>query len=734
MPSNKIVERVEPLKVGLVLSGGAALGFAHIGVLRVIEELGIPIDLVVGNSMGALVGGLYAAGYSPEDMIRFSERLNWNMMFMELNRSSTGTVFDGAQDLLTLNLDDTGFLQDEGIVDDQRICSLLSRLTYRVSMIRNFDDLEVPFRTVAVDLNRGGEVKIKDGVLAEAMRASMGLPVVFNPIKAYGGYLIDGGVLNNLPVDIALSEDMDIIISVNVEYLPERENGDMKNAINVADQTMRIVFNINSHMEDVKLADLTIVPDLEDFTRFDFNNFSELADRGEAAARSHWDDLVTLASVVGKTRKLEPKDSFRYGSYFDLPEPEINNIVFKDNSDLNNHSEENPDGSILKINSKKLNLDAVERYIVDFNNLGDYRSLIYYLDETTLSGGEGGTLNVKGTPSELGQNELVMGVHFDAELGDEYYIQGDGYFELKLRDLTGNNSMLNADLSLYFDKGIDFEVSYYQPLLPSLGLRQKLDGLFYISKVNSYQTTRELDDYQNLSANLELVYDLMAIAQISFGYEAGVDWYKSLGTLDEISNNDAEEINMLDFYQTIKLGFDWALYNNSSFSKFGFDGNGSVSVFLPFDFDDAFFRSIEVYGRLLYSYQTDKIVYLNLDLGHYKGEVQNQWTTYSPGGPGGIPGYISLGEEGNDKIILGVGYRMNIEKITDFLGMETSLDTVFRIGNSWDDLDSFDELGILKAGLGAGLIVQTPIGKVSADLGFSWDGSLASGFRFNSEY
>ncbi|NBX57822.1 MAG: patatin, partial [Gammaproteobacteria bacterium] len=210
-------------RVGLVLSGGGARGAAHVGVLKVLEAERIPIDAVAGTSMGAVVGGLYASGLSAAEIAAFVESPEWRQAFQE----------PGPRDRLSFRRksEDQNFLVDfpvglksgtfripKGLVSGQRLSQALRRVTLPVARIQQFDALPTRFRAVATDLETGEAVDLAEGDLVSAMRASLAAPGVFAPVEIDGRLLVDGGLANNLPVELARRMDVDVLIVVDVGF------------------------------------------------------------------------------------------------------------------------------------------------------------------------------------------------------------------------------------------------------------------------------------------------------------------------------------------------------------------------------------------------------------------------------------------------------------------------------------------------------------------------------------
>lgn len=206
-------------KVALVLSGGGAKGIAHIPVLQKLDSLGIVPDLIVGTSMGSVVGGLYAAGYSGNEIQELTAKVNWSEVLggnISLRDVGVEEKSEFERYLVNLDIIDGKPKVKPALLKDQNLRELLSSLLYTTYKIRDFDDLPIPFRSVTTDLVNGKEVVIGEGSLTLALRASMSIPSVFEPVSYKGTLLVDGGVLNNFPTDIAKQLGADIIIGSDV--------------------------------------------------------------------------------------------------------------------------------------------------------------------------------------------------------------------------------------------------------------------------------------------------------------------------------------------------------------------------------------------------------------------------------------------------------------------------------------------------------------------------------------
>jgi NTE family protein len=279
----------EKLKIGLALSGGGALGIAHIGVIQAFEEEGIPIDIIAGTSMGSIVGGLYASGYSSSEQCRIVEEIDWINIFNSKPRNDAkliGSRYGILEPLLRLRFKLWEIYIPPGFNNGQSISNELFYYTSAANFAggSNFDNLSIPYRAVAVDTSTGEAVSLGQGDLAQALRASMAIPMIFYPTRFENRLLIDGGVLNNLPTDVVSAMGADIIIACDVLGVPSYEK-EPRTIAEVAQHTMDIAF-YELVRENIKLADILIEPDLKGHEAYDFTNLDNLIEYGYKAARA----------------------------------------------------------------------------------------------------------------------------------------------------------------------------------------------------------------------------------------------------------------------------------------------------------------------------------------------------------------------------------------------------------------------------------------------------------------
>lgn len=302
--------------VGVALSGGGAKGFAHIGVLKVLEEVGLPIDYIAGTSMGSIVGGLYAIGYSAADLEDIVLKIDWDDMLTDRATRRSLTMeqkqWDGRY-LLALPIRDGKIHLPSGVVGGHKISRLLSQLTQPVHNIRDFSDFAIPYAAVATDIVTGKAVTLTSGFLPDAMRASMAIPSIFTPVKIGDYLLVDGGLVRNLPAQDVHDMGADIVVGVDVSQ-SVRKQEELTSFLDIVYQATTLMAGT---AEQRQLCDLLLRPDVEDMSIFSFDNVRRTIDRGEQAAREKLPQLKALAdSLTRMTNHVARTELTRTDSIF----------------------------------------------------------------------------------------------------------------------------------------------------------------------------------------------------------------------------------------------------------------------------------------------------------------------------------------------------------------------------------------------------------------------------------
>lgn len=401
----------EPLTrptIGLVLSGGGARGVAHIGVIKILDELQIPVDFIAGTSMGAIVGGLYASGMSADELTHFIETLDWQKLLTDRQPRAERSYRRKSDDRgflvdFDLGVNRSGLIVPEGFIQGQNFELALKRLTLPVISIDNFDKLPIPFRAVATDIVSGEAVVIDSGDLASAMRASMSAPGIFKPVRRDGRILVDGGIANNLPIKVVRGMGADILIVVDVGFplLPENQLG---SAIAVTKQMLTILINGRAQEQIASLTseDILITPDLGQFGSQDFHRLPEAQQLGEEKAQEFVGRLANL-SVSNKAyiAHREQLESARHGM------PTIDAIVVKNESRL---SPKVIEARLDDQTGKSLDPDLLESNIADIYGFNTFETVSY---DVTNNNTDGTTLFVRATEKSWGPNYLRFGINLE---------------------------------------------------------------------------------------------------------------------------------------------------------------------------------------------------------------------------------------------------------------------------------------------------------------------------------
>jgi len=291
-------------KIGLVLGGGGARGAAHIGVLKVLEQERIPVDYIAGTSMGAIVGSLYASGLSVADIEEVVNSIDWHDALTDGGPRSEHSIRSKKSDVefavsieAGINGGKLGF--PTGLVQGQRLEMLLRRLLIDASTIKDFDALPIPFRVVATDLATMQPMVFDHGDLARAVRASMSVPGAFEPVRYADTLLVDGGMVDNVPIDVAHAMGADILIVVDVRT-PLSSASDLQSLGSILNQVINglMLAETDHELEQLSSDDVYILPDLRDLKSSDFTRAHEAVPWGEEAANDHLEALQKLSMTA----------------------------------------------------------------------------------------------------------------------------------------------------------------------------------------------------------------------------------------------------------------------------------------------------------------------------------------------------------------------------------------------------------------------------------------------------
>lgn len=441
-------------KIGLVLGGGGARGAAHIGVLKVLEKHNIPISYIAGTSMGAVVGGFYASGMSVNEIEHAIIANDWQPLFQDrpprADRSfrrkndDNGFLVD-----FDMGVNKDGLIFPKGLVQGQNLELALKRYTLPVATIDDFDQLPIPFRAMATDLESGEAVAIKSGDLATAIRASMSLPGIFKPVQIDGRVLADGGIVNNLPIQIVRDMGADILIVVDVGF-PLREAGSLDSALAVSRQmlTIMIINRTREQIMKLKEQDVLISPELGDLDSQDFQRLAEAMNSGEIKARELTESLSALAAAENKY--VAYRQRIRQGR---KGSPIIDRIAIQNESRLSpNVIKER----ISDQTGQSLDIAQLESDIANVYGFDTFESVNYSL----LEDNSGIELLVKGQEKSWGPHYLQFGINLEDDFS------GSSDYNLAARLTSTELNRLGGEFraEVRIGESPSFFTEFYQPL------------------------------------------------------------------------------------------------------------------------------------------------------------------------------------------------------------------------------------------------------------------------------
>ncbi len=586
--SEEVAEKPTRPKVGLVLAGGGALGFAHVGVIKVLEEQRIPIDIVTGTSMGAIVGSAYAAGVSLEEMIAEMTSTDWDDLFGEEPdrasveyrlKSGRGRELFGET---KFSIQDGELVTPLGFIDGQRVLPLLQRLLRKVESPTDFDTLPLPFRAVAADIETGEAVIPKYGNLAQIVRASMSVPGVFAPIEVDGRVLVDGGIVNNVPIDQALALGADVLIVVEL-YTKFKSASELKGPFAISGQVIALMLERTTR-EQMKLMrphDIHVRPDVSAYTTSSFGDAVPLMKIGEEEARRMIPALQKLSVDEATYRK--------YSERRVIPEPghEVQFIRIKNQSSV-------PEGEIsVELRTEvgsPLNLETLEGDIDRIYSSGRFSSVRY--DIVREDGKEGIEITAKG--KEWYKEFLRLGAAIEDDFdGNSSYSLA---FNYRWNDLDSYGAFLDTQLEIGHSSRVFAE--FYQPLGEGSPFFVAPEGELVRTEIflrDNGETIAEFGRRQG-SIGLKAGYELGRSGEALLGYTWGRgDFERKIGdpTVPELDYDVGEvyssvELDTLDTPDFPTSGYRAGVSYNYSLEDFGGEENfnwGRAGFVIPYTWE-----------------------------------------------------------------------------------------------------------------------------------------------------
>ena len=702
--------------VGLVLSGGGARGFAHIGVLKVLEANHIPVDYIAGASMGALIGALYAMGKTPAEMEDLVSELNWRRLLQRLS-DVQDLSYRRKEDRLnipapiTLKGQGTDLKLPNALNSGHEIGLLLDRITLPYASVTNFNDLPIPFHAVGTDMLDGNAVVLKGGSLSRSLRATMSIPGVFAPVDVDGKYLADGGLVDNIPTDLVKAMGADIVLVINIEsQIGGRE--ELESLPGVLSQTINVATLDNSR-RSLRQADLIIAPDLGNYSAADFSKSKEIIDLGTKGAEEKMTLLHSLSlNDADWAEHLAARRNRQLPNTPPVPElvavvgegPESSQIIKRKLGDKYTGQ---------PLDEKKQELLAND--LSELKGTGRFESLDYQLG------------------TEQGKKALIIG---------SYSITGRGTKQTRLELGLDVNSVTSDTLNFnllsrltFFDMGKygtewrnDIQIGSTLLLASEYFMPVGRSGFFVAPRVSYDRHGIDLftngDTVARYSARdarigVDLGYGFNSRSELRAGYAFG---YQS----DKRQIGDPVLPNVSGAYSTAGIRWTYDSLDNTVVPTRGILSRNSVNYY---------FRTPGLHGNLtqaesrtsaFHSLDDRNIIFAFGGIGNSFGETSPVLRQFTLGGLFHVGGYGTGEFRGSNYLQGGLGYLHSPKSFPTILGRKIYLGAWYEGGTIYE---KFSNAGYLQS-ISGGSIVDTPIGPIFVGGGVNEKGNGQFYFSF----
>ncbi|RIJ48369.1 hypothetical protein D1614_11630 [Maribellus luteus] len=684
-------------KIALVLSGGGAKGFSHIGILKMLEKEGIPIDIIVGTSMGNLIGGFYSIGYTAGEIEAIVKKLDWEEVLsdnVQREYLSHNDKMLKQRYLLSLPFSDVKSIGlPQGIIKGQNVLNIFCGLAGNLPPHTDFHQLPISFASVAGDMETGDAVVMKDGFFPTALFASMAIPGVFQPVKRDGLLLVDGGLINNFPVDVAKEMGADIVIGVDIrsDYLPQEK---LKSMDEIFGQIVGFM-DKEKNAANSSLCDILIRPDISGYSTGSFSR--EAADtliiRGEKAALRHMSEIREIKDKY----KLQPPVYSR--EYVVSGKWQI--------TDVRIHGDYHFDKTFLK---SLLNLEIPGKYSAEeikdaidrLYGHGGFDLAYYYLTNNTA----GKTLNLNVVP----QKEYAQRVGFKANTVDAAAL----LLNFTKRNYEKTFSFLSASAEISANPGVTFTAEANRLNFPTLGFELN-------AKYQNYHIFDSGDKLYNADlffSSLKTYTYKSFFRHLNVGFGGQLEYFngdifsQNTTTISELKTemvlgnlySQVSFDNLDNFYfpnHGTRLELEFSLYSD-------FKNNGNITSALLFNMN----KVIPLSPRTVLLFNLHSRTLFDPDFPLVKttfvgGEPYSQYFNYHMPFIGLSPVTIS----GRVTNIGFLGLRLQVAKL-QYLTFQYNLMVQ---GNDWREPDDFSTVG----GAGVKYSINTLIGPLDVGMGYS---------------
>ena len=606
-------------KIGLVLGGGGARGAAHIGVLEVLEELKVPVDCIAGTSMGALIAGAYASGLTPAMMRKAMAEADWSDMFTDIPdysdvnfryKQTLQEFIPGSE----LGVTSDGIRIPPGVIDGVKIKLFFTRLVSAGKDERIIERLPIPISIIATDIGNGRRVVLREGNLASAMRASMSVPGLLSPIVLNGKKLVDGGLVDNVPIEEARERcNADIVIAVNVGS-PLLDPSQVGSLLTISAQMVNILTeqNVTRSLAMLKPTDILIQPDLGTITASNFSRNAEAADRGKAAANAARGQLAKLGVDAEKYALWREPINRRNKQPPIVNEIEVAGLVGVNPAMVDRQLTVTPGEPLYGSN---IDNDILRIYGDGFYQGVDYQ-LVNFRDRNIL--------RILPVEKSWGPDYLRFALNLDTDSsqGSSFTLRA-GYQKTLINDLGAE---MLAAVSIGNTMGA--ALNYYQPLDPA--------QRFFVESNLSYARS-SLDIYENNKRIAQYTTSATALA-LWAGTNIGIKGQARLGLIAQNRSFDRDIGNpLLPNFDTTYTGWMASLALDQM-NRLYFATRGWSTKLDYFDSSEAGFSRVDADIRAAYS--LDKTVFTGRV--NYVGSPRGELPFYNPGKLGGFLNMIAF--------------------------------------------------------------------------------------------
>jgi NTE family protein len=717
-------ERKNP-RVGLVLSGGGAKGLAHIGVLKTLDSLGVRIDYVAGTSMGAVMGGLYATGYTGKQIDSIISATDFYLLITDDVPRKSRTFYErknAEKYALTLPFNNFKIQLPSSISRGQNVFNLLSKLTLDVSGVEDFSKLPIPFYCIATDMLTGKEVVLDRGNLAQAISASSALPTLYQPVRLDNKLLMDGGIVNNYPILGLESKDLDIIIGVDVQ--------DDLLTINKLESASNILIQISNFrvakemVGKSKLTDIYIKPEVSEYSLVSFKEGAEIIRKGQTAITSQLEELKIIAKAQNFTKRKAKI-------------PEIQKIKINDISifGLNKYTASYVRGKLRFRTGETISFDNFSKGVNNLVATNNFDSFLYKFSPD----GEGYVFSAKATEAK-NTTFIKFGAHYD-----QLY-KSAALLNLTKKQLLLKNDVLSLDFILGDNSRYNFDYYIDKGFYWSVGINSKYIGFTNFTNPRSLiseSVDPNIDKIQMNFSEFTHQFFVETLIKKDLALKIGIE-LKDL----KITTNDNVFLTVFDtpeykfedgeyysLFGSIKIDtIDNELFPTSGFlfegsSKFYFgssalrDDFNELSIFKSkiskaFTIVDKLSINITTEGGFKVGSSNTKA--LHFGLGGYGSDYFNNYSTFY--------GYDYFSLNGNSyiKVDSTLDYEFSNNHHINFSANFANIGDDIFLSSDWFESPSYE-------GYSIGYGLETIIGPI--ELKYNWsEGSKESGFYVNVGY